>query len=412
MVDELREFKAPYRKIMDDHFPECMEISFADSGGKRQTLFYRKVSWKIPKDGELVEKGLRYGENPGQEAALYKLVNGRLILGDVQTIHPGKWLMSDVELLQSGKHPGKTNITDADAALGILRYMPDKPTVAIMKHNNPCGVARRDALVDAYLSANEADRIAAFGGTIALNRAVDKATAEAVSERYAEVIVAPDYETGTLDVLRKKRDLRVMRVTRMDLLQEYDGVMYPEFKSLVDGGIIAQWPFVPKPRKPQDLKCVTNREPTPNEYRDMLFGWYVESGVTSNSVLFVKDDTTIAIGTGGQDRVGVAEATVAKAYRNYADGLAWNELKKPFTVLTAEESEKYLSITEAAKPLEHSVYVSDAFFPFKDGALVGINKGASAIIQPGGSIRDKEVVDTCNEHGVAMVFTGQRSFKH
>jgi hypothetical protein len=119
-------------------------------------------------------KGLRYGENPGQEAALYKLVNGNLVLGDTETIQPGRYLVSDIELLQSGKHPGKTNLTDADNALNILRYFTDRPTAIIVKHNNPCGVARADSLVDAYLKANLADRVAAFGGCIAVNRPVDK----------------------------------------------------------------------------------------------------------------------------------------------------------------------------------------------------------------------------------------------
>ena len=178
------DLKKMYRTVMDDHFPPRMEISFVDKD-KRQTLFYEKVVWVV----DDVQKGLRYGENPGQEAALYKLVNGNLVLGDTQTIQSGKYLASDIELLQSGKHPGKTNLTDADNSLNILRYFTDKPTVVIVKHNNPCGVARADTLVDAYVKANLADRVAAFGGCIAVNRAVDKATAEAITRQYAEVIV-------------------------------------------------------------------------------------------------------------------------------------------------------------------------------------------------------------------------------
>ena len=143
---------------MEDHFPPKMEISFVDND-RRQTLFYEKVSWVI----DAVEKGLRYGENPGQEAALYKLINGNLMLGETKMIQPGQYLASDVELLQSGKHPGKTNLTDADNSLNILRYFVDKPTVVIVKHNNPCGVARSDGLEDAYIKANAADRVAAFG---------------------------------------------------------------------------------------------------------------------------------------------------------------------------------------------------------------------------------------------------------
>ena len=178
------DLKKMYRTIMEDHFPGQMEISFVD-GDQRQTLFYEKVVWTI----DQVQKGLRYGENPGQEAALYKLVNGNLTLGDAQTIQPGQYLVSDIELLQSGKHPGKTNLTDADNALNIIRYFSGTPTAVIVKHNNPCGAAQADSLTDAYIKANLADRVAAFGGCIALNQSVDKATAEAIVQQYAEVVV-------------------------------------------------------------------------------------------------------------------------------------------------------------------------------------------------------------------------------
>ncbi len=142
------DLKKMYKTIMDDNFTPNMEVSFVD-GDKRQTLFYEKVSWAI----DDVLKGLRYGENPGQEAALYRLVNGNLVLGEIETIQPGQYLASDIELLQSGKHPGKTNLTDSDNALNILRYFTEKPTVVIVKHNNPCGVARSDSLSDAYNKA-------------------------------------------------------------------------------------------------------------------------------------------------------------------------------------------------------------------------------------------------------------------
>jgi len=181
------DLKKAYRTIVREAFPEGMEITLVE-GGKRQTLVYEKVTWEIA--GE--RKGLRYGENPGQPAALYRPTNGNLVLGDVVTIQPGPYLVSDAEMLQSGKHPGKTNLTDADNALNILRYFQDTPTVAIMKHNNPCGVAQAENLEAAYLRADRADRIAAFGGCIALNRPVDRATAEAIVSHYAEVVVAPD----------------------------------------------------------------------------------------------------------------------------------------------------------------------------------------------------------------------------
>ena len=238
-----QDLKKMYRTIMDDHFPPQMEISFVD-GKNRQTLVYDKVTWVI----EGVEKGLRYGENPGQEAALYQLVNGNLVLGQVANIQPGNYLASDVELLQSGKHPGKTNITDADNSLNILRYFTDRPTVAIVKHNNPCGVARADSLADAYHKANMADRVAAFGGCIACNRPVDKVTAEAICRQYAEVVVAPEFEEGVLEIFGRKKSLRVMRIGNIERLQGFVGKTFVDLKSLVDGGIIAQWSFVPVTR--------------------------------------------------------------------------------------------------------------------------------------------------------------------
>jgi phosphoribosylaminoimidazolecarboxamide formyltransferase/IMP cyclohydrolase len=318
------DLKAAYKTIMDDNFSPRMEISFID-GDSKQTLVYEKATWQI--DG--VEKGLRYGENPGQEAALYKLVNGNLTLGDVTCIQAGRYLASAVELLQSGKHPGKTNITDTDNALNILRYLPDMPCAVIVKHNNPCGVARADSLAEAYDKANMADRLAAFGGAIALNREVDMETAELIVKNYAEVVVAPEFATGVLDVFAGKKNLRVMRVGNMSRLQEYDGERFVDFKSLIDGGMVAQWSFVPKARSKDDLILAQStykgeeykiaRMPTEQEYADMLFGWLIEAGVTSNSVLYVKDGVTVGIGTGEQDRVGVAEIARDKAYRKLAD---------------------------------------------------------------------------------------------
>jgi phosphoribosylaminoimidazolecarboxamide formyltransferase/IMP cyclohydrolase len=220
-----------------------------------QALRYEKVGWDIA--GEV--KGLRYGENPGQEAALYKLVNGNFILGEVETILPGRYLASDVELLQSGKHPGKTNITDTDNALNILRYFANVPAVSIMKHNNPCGVAiatGNDSLTDVYQKANLADRVAAFGGTIALNRTVDKATAEAIAQNYAEVVVAPEFEEGVMDIFAAKKNLRVMKIGDMARLQEYVGVPVLDFKSLMDGGIVVQTSYVPKATTLDDIKAL------------------------------------------------------------------------------------------------------------------------------------------------------------
>ncbi len=414
-----KDMKTAYRTIMDDHFPLRMEVSFVD-GSKRQTLFFEKASWRI--DG--VEKGLRYGENPGQEAALYRLVNGNLILGDTETIQPGRYLASDVELLQSGKHPGKTNLTDADNALNILRYFHDRPTVVIVKHNNPCGVARAVSLETAYARAYMADRIAAFGGCIAVNRPLDKATAESVAAQYAEVVVAPEYEEGVLNILTGRKNLRVIRIRSIEQLQNFVNKRWVDFKSLIDGGIIAQWSFASRVLSKEDLlpaectyqgkKYSIKRSPTDEEYRDMVFGWLVETGVTSNSVIYVKDEATVGIGTGEQDRVGVAEIARDKAYRKLADRYAFEIFGVPYKDLDGREKTDAINRKVAAEKggLIGSAMVSDAFFPFRDGVDVGIAEGVSAVIHPGGSLNDYQAIEACNQAGVTMVFTGQRCFKH
>lgn len=414
-----QDLKQMYKTIMDDQFPPEMEISFID-GDKRQTLFYEKVTWTI--DG--IEKGLRYGENPGQEAALFRLVNGNLVLGDTECIQSGQYLASDIELLQSGKHPGKTNLTDADNSLNILRYFQDKPSVVIVKHNNPCGVAQSDSLSDAYHKAYMADRVAAFGGCIAVNRSVDRATAEAISAQYAEVVVAPEFDDGVMEILGRRKNLRVIRINNIEKLQNFVGQRVVEFKNLIDGGLIAQWSFVPASRTKDDLKLAqteykgktykVNREPTAKEYDDMLFGWLVESGITSNSVIYVKDLVTVGIGTGEQDRVGVAEIARDKAYRKLADRYCFEKFNTAFNDLDDEEKKNEIDdrVSKEKGGLTGSSMVSDAFFPFRDGIDVGIREGVSAVIQPGGSGNDYQSIEACNEADVTMVYTGQRSFKH
>jgi len=416
MTDDIKKM---YRTIVEDHFPPRLEISFVHPD-KRQTLFYEKVLWRI----EGVEKGLRYGENPGQEAALYRLVNGNLVLGETETIRPGNHLASDVELLQSGKHPGKTNLTDADNALNILRYFSDRPAVVIVKHNNPCGVARSDTLERAYHLAYMADRVAAFGGCIALNRALDRSTAEAVSAQYAEVVVAPEFEPGVLGILSKRKNLRVIRIGNIDRLRQFVGKRFVDFKSLIDGGIIAQWSFVPQARSKEALKIAEcehqgthyaiRRAPGASELEDMLFGWLVESGVTSNSVIYVKNQVTVGIGTGEQDRVGVAEIARDKAYRKLADRYCFEAYGVPYNTLDDADKRAGIDARVAREKggLIGAVMVSDAFFPFRDGVDVGLREGVSAVIQPGGSENDYQAIEACNAAGATMVYTGERSFKH
>jgi phosphoribosylaminoimidazolecarboxamide formyltransferase/IMP cyclohydrolase len=417
MAEDLKQM---YRKIVKDHFPPRMEIAFIGDDDRRQVLCYERVAWTI--DGE--SRGLRYGENPGQEAALYRLVNGNLVLADTRTILPGRYLASDVELLQSGKHPGKTNLTDADNALNILRYFTDTPTAVIVKHNNPCGVAQAESLSQAYARAYMADRVAAFGGCIAVNRALDRATAEAVASQYAEVVVAPDFDPGSLEILARRRNLRVIRIRAMEHLQNFVGQRVVDFKSLIDGGIIAQWSFVPVTLKKEDFlpaesdfqgkHYAIERPPTAAELDDLLFGWLVETGVTSNSVIFVKDRCTVGIGTGEQDRVGVAEIARDKAYRKLADRYCFEELGIPYNELTDKEKKKALDARVAKEKggLIGAAMVSDAFFPFRDGVDVGLREGIQAVVQPGGAQNDWNVIQACNAAGATMVFTGQRCFKH
>ena len=431
MADDLKKM---YKTVMDDHFPMEITISFGD-----QVLAYRKKSWKISdaNTGEVIEKGLRYGENPGQEAALYELVQGNLALGECQFIEAGSGLVSAIseeDMLQSGKHPGKINLTDVDNALNIMKYLDAGPAAVIVKHNNPCGVAYGTTLVEAYEKADMADRIAAFGGCALFNRSVDKATAARISENYLEVVAAPDFEAGSVEILSKRANLRIIRVPRMDRISQYAEKRFVDFKSLIDGGFIVQQSPLNRIKSMKDLPLAAadhqgksyaiERKPTAEEYADLLFGWQVEQGVTSNSVIYVKDGVTVGIGTGEQDRVGVAEIGIFKAYTKYADALCFKRhgmsykdlaLKLEKGDVDRDRLDEIDAETKAAKGgLVGASMVSDAFFPFRDGVDVGIKEGISAIVQPGGSMRDFEVIEACNaaDPQVSMVFTGQRAFKH
>ncbi len=413
-----RDLKRAYRTIVADHFPPRLEISFVSDEG-RTTLVYEKVTWEV--DGE--RRGLRYGENPTQEAALYRLVNGNLTLGAVTTIAPGRYLVSDAELLRAGKHPGKINLTDADSALNILRYLTERPAAAVMKHNNPSGVAVADTIAEAYRRAYMADPVAAFGGCVALNRPVDKATAEAIAAHYVEVVVAPEYEEGTLAILGQRKNLRVMRIGNIARLQSFAATRVVDFKSLVDGGLIAQLSFIPQGHRAERWMLAeathrgqvyrVRRPPTAQEAADMRFGWLVETGVTSNSVLYVRDGVTVGIAAGEQDRVGAATLARDKAYRNAAERLARTRYGLPYDALETEQRAELDAEVQATHGgLQGAVMVSDGFFPFRDGVEVGLREGVTAIIQPGGSIRDHEVIEAVNAYQATMVFTGERCFKH
>jgi phosphoribosylaminoimidazolecarboxamide formyltransferase/IMP cyclohydrolase len=388
----------------------------------------------------MVESGLRYGENPDQQAALYRLVNGNLMLSGLQFVGPDGSLISalgqDAKNVMFGcrKHPSKTNLTDVDSALGALRYLAQSPAAVIVKHNNPSGAAWNSSLSKAFHNAFEADRVAAFGGALVVNRPLDLTTAELVNQRYLEVVAAPDFEEGVVEKLSVKPDLRIFKIAGLNNLEKYQPLRYLDFKSLIDGGLIVQHSAVNTILKPTDFKpakalngsqeIFSLRPPTENEAQDLLFGWAVEQALISNSVLFVKDCVTVGIGCGQQDRVGVVEIAIFKARRNYAQSLAflrhsvtWPELQ---TLVCAGKKPKsdLLEIEEQVEKdcgnLKGSSMVSDAFFPFRDAVDKAIEQKVAAIAHPGGSLRDFESIQAANEANppVAMVFTGQRAFRH
>jgi len=429
----MTDLKKMYSTILGDSFPMEMTLSFGE-----QRLIYKKKTWKIPQEnGAVEERGVRYGENPDQEAALYELTNGNLTLGNCQFIEPGHGLVSAInveDMLQVGKHPGKINLTDIDNGLNIIKYLMDKPASVILKHNNPCGAAYGDTLAASFTRALRCDRIAAFGGAVVLNRACDIDTAKLLVNNYLEVVCAPEFEDGSLDILKKLKNLRVIKIADINRLTDFEKFRFLDFKSLIDGGIIVQQSAVNSIRsidnltpavatwKGEEFKCA--RQPTQSEIDDMIFGWAIEHGVTSNSVLYVKNGRTVGIGTGEQDRVGVAEIAVQKAYKKYADilcfdahGIGYADLEMAIRKGEKDASLKETidaQVTKERADLPGSVMISDAFFPFRDGADVGIAQGVSAILQAGGSMRDFETIQACNEAEpqVAMMFTGQRSFKH
>ncbi|PKN44373.1 MAG: bifunctional phosphoribosylaminoimidazolecarboxamide formyltransferase/IMP cyclohydrolase PurH [Deltaproteobacteria bacterium HGW-Deltaproteobacteria-20] len=362
---------------------------------------------------------LKYGENPHQRAAYYAEVGLR------------QHLLSQVTQLH-GKQLGFNNLYDLNAARAICDEFT-LPCVVIIKHNNPCGVACADTIQQAYENAYFADRIAAMGGCIVLNRTLDVGCARAIADQYAEVVAAPEYEEGAVEILRARENLRIIRIPALAELEKIVGTPFLDIKSLVDGGLIIQASFRNRILTEDDflpaeaIKDGTTylaRKPSRREAEDLLFAWAVEAGVTSNSIIFARDGATVSIGTGEQDRVGCVELTIQKAYTKYADRLAFErhnlslyelKLKAKTDAELAASLEEILKKTDADRGgLPGTVLVSDGFFPFRDGVDLAVAQGVTAIAQPGGSIRDWEIIQAVNSatSQVAMVFTGQRSFKH
>ncbi len=424
-----KDLKAMYKTIVSDDFPETITLLMGD-----QKITYTKRSWTI--DGE--KKGLRYGENPDQPAALYQLVSEPGQLAGFSLRTPRNAIvsaMTEAQMIQAGKHPGKTNLTDVDNAANILQYLTERPAAIIVKHNNPCGCAWSDkGVADALTKAFMCDRIAAFGGALVVNRPFTKEAADLVQANYFEVVAAPSYEEGTIDIIKSRKNLRIMELPGLAHLEELTRSSFLDIKSLADGGLILQksftdrilanTDFLPAAVTTKEGVSVATRKPTSEELDDLRFAWAVEAGVTSNSVIFVRDGATCAIGTGEQDRVGCVELAIHKAYTKYADRLAFEEKGLSLYELKQAAKEKsdladtLAQIEEKTKAahggLSGTRLVSDGFFPFRDGVDVAIREGVTAIAQPGGALRDAEVIMACNEASpqVAMVFTAQRSFKH
>ncbi len=302
---------------------------------------------------------MRYGENPHQSAAFYR---------DAQV---GAGLLANYEQLQ-GKELSYNNIADADAAWECVRSF-DSGACVIVKHANPCGVALGATAADAYLSAFKTDPTSAFGGIIAFNQVVDAVAAQAVSEQFVEVLLAPDYTAEALAIFAAKKNVRVLKVQAGESHNPFD-------IKRVGGGLLVQTPDTYRDQI-EGFTVVSKKQPTAQQMQDLLFAWNVAKYVKSNAIVFCGNGMTLGVGAGQMSRVDSARIASIKA-------------------------------TNAGLSLDNSAVASDAFFPFRDGLDVVVDAGATCVIQPGGSIRDDEVIAAADERDVVMVFTGTRHFRH
>lgn len=309
-------------------------------------------------------RDLRYGENPHQKAAFY--VEGLTAVGE-------STIASATQL--AGKELSYNNIMDADAAWEIASSFAT-PTVVIVKHTNPCGLASYSNITEAYRRSLSGDPVSAFGGIVAFNRLLDLDTAREIGDHFYEIIIAPDYEPDALDLLRRKRDLRILSMGDTELAEKANKEVQFDFRH-VRGGFLIQSAdsFV---EDEAGLRTVTKREPTAGELKDLLFAWHVVRYVKSNAIVLAKDSMLVGMGAGQPNRV----------------------------------TSVHLALRGAGTRAQDSVLASDAFFPFADGVELAANGGVTAVIQPGGSIRDKDVIKACDRYNMAMVFTGKRHFRH
>lgn len=315
-------------------------------------------------------KTLRYGENPHQQAALY-VPTGPAVRGIAQALQV------------QGKELSYNNYNDANAALELVAELGSaQPTVVIVKHANPCGVATAASLIEAWQAALACDSVSAFGGIVAVSQPLDEPTASAIAEIFTEVVVAPGADAAAREIFARKKNLRLLLVDALP-----DPHRGGQTVAVIAGGVLLQ------DRDnghvtPDMLRCVTARQPSAQELRDCLFAWTVAKHVKSNAIVYAKDGCTAGIGAGQMNRRDSARIAGAKA-REAADNNGWSQ---PRTV--------------------GSAVASDAFFPFADGLIAAVEAGATAVIQPGGSIRDDEVIKAANDAGLTMLFTGMRHFRH
>lgn len=313
-------------------------------------------------------QSLRYGENPHQTAAFY--ITGSHRAGIANAIQV------------QGKELSYNNLNDTDAAFELVSEFAESPAIAIIKHANPCGVAVGKDLLTAYQSALACDPVSAFGGIIACNRPLDGKTAKAISDIFSEVIIAPDMDNEAKEILATKKNLRVLLTRSMPDPAEADYVM----KSVAGGYLVQTRDNVVLDKA--QLKVVTKRKPSDDEMRDLVFAFTVGKHVKSNTIVYAKNGATVGIGAGQMSRVDAARIAARKA----EDVASAEKLKEPRT--------------------RGSAAASDAFFPFADGLLSVAEAGATAVIQPGGSVRDAEVIEAADKANIAMVFTGIRHFRH
>ncbi|MDP5277089.1 bifunctional phosphoribosylaminoimidazolecarboxamide formyltransferase/IMP cyclohydrolase [Chengkuizengella axinellae] len=333
---------AAYDSLISNYLSQQMGEEFPE----RYTVTYEKV------------QDLRYGENPHQKAAFY-----RKPLADEGNITTAEKL--------HGKELSYNNINDANAALQILKEF-NEPAVIAVKHMNPCGVGIGETIEGAYQKAYEADPVSIFGGIVAFNREIGKEIAEKLHEIFLEIIIAPSYTEEAIEVLTQKKNIRLLKLGAAKQDNKQDQII-----TSVDDGMLIQDNDTHQ-LKDEDIKVVTDRQPTEEELKQLLFGWKVVKHVKSNAIVLANDNMTIGVGAGQMNRVGAAN----------------------------------IAIEQAGEKAQGSILASDAFFPMGDTLELAAKAGIKAVIQPGGSIRDEESIKVANEHGIAMVVTGVRHFKH